>query len=488
MSLTTEEQIFWSTISFMWIMYIWETYLDHRQRKVLRITKEIPVELKNDLDDTTFEKARSYNLDKSVFGFVSSLYSQFEGTLILLFGGFPYLWSLSGVVNQTFGYDESHQIKHSIFFIVLCLLISTVTSLPWSLYSTFVIEERHGFNKQTLGFYFKDRLKKTLVSLAIIIPVVSALLWIIQWGGEYFFLYAWLFTFSVSIFMIAVYQDYIAPIFDSFIPLPEGGLRSRIEKLAASIEFPLSKIFVIEGSKRSSHSNAYFFGFYKKKVIVLFDTLLPCSPFDEKDDIKVEVPTPESEIKEESTTADEQVKESEVETMDSTSTMEIDDKSEEKIEKSKGCTDDEILAILGHELGHWKLNHIVKNLFISQVNMFLSFFVFGLLINLEVLYRSFGFYDQQPVIIGLLIVFQFIFSPYNELMGFLMTILSRKFEFEADEFAKKLRFTDELKSALIKLHKENLGFPASDPLYSSYHYSHPPLLERLRALKMTKIE
>lgn len=490
--------IFPSTLAFMWIVYIWESYLDYRQRKVIKETNDIPVELKDSLDKVTFEKARAYNLDKSHFGFFASLYSQLEGTIILLLNGFPLLWAASGALNIMIGYDESHEIKQSMLFIMLCMVISTITSLPWSLYSTFVIEERHGFNKQTLGFYFKDLVKKMFVSLAIAIPVTAALLWIIKWGGEYFFVYAWLFSFGVSLFMIAVYHDYIAPIFDTFIPLPNGNLRQLIEDLARRIQFPLSKIFIIEGSKRSSHSNAYFFGFYKKKVIVLFDTLLPVSPFasegsenkekseEVKNTEKTDDPKEVTEDTERAVDKQEVIeanKDSVSNEKDKSACTASENKDEVPVE-AKGCSDEEILAILGHELGHWKLSHILKNLIISQVNLFMSFFVFGLLMNMKILYESFGFYDQQPTIIGLLIIFQFIFSPYNELVGFLMTILSRKFEFQADDFAKKLDFAPRLQSALIKLHKENLGFPASDPLYSSYHYSHPPLLERLRALKI----
>jgi len=293
----------------------------------------------------------------------------------------------------------------------------------------------------------------------------------------------------VSLFMIAIYHDYIAPIFDTFIPLPDGPLRTSIEALATRISFPLSKIFVVEGSKRSSHSNAYFFGFYKKKVIVLFDTLLAVSPFAKKEEDTVKDTNSEKTTEEATEEGATETKPNETteSNADDTDLKEApaaneDDSSSEKKEE-KGCTDEEILAILGHELGHWKLNHILKNLCISQVNLFLSFFVFGLLMHQSVLYESFGFHDSQPTLIGLLIIFQFIFSPYNELMGFLMTMLSRKFEFEADAFGKGLGYSRDLQSALMKLHKENLGFPVADKLYSAYHYSHPPLLERLRALK-----
>ncbi|XP_047128545.1 CAAX prenyl protease 1 homolog isoform X1 [Hydra vulgaris] len=451
------DPIFAGVLTFMWITFLWETYLSYRQHKVYLNTKDIPVELKDSLDKQTFEKSRLYQVDRSKFGFVSSIYSQLELTVILLFGGLPFLWAVSGSLNEALGFDATHEIKQSCVFLVLSTLFSTVTSLPWKLYSNFVIEERHGFNKQTLGFYFKDLVKKLVVTTAISLPVTSILIWIIKWGGQYFFIYTWLFALGVSLFMIAIYHDYIAPLFDRYIPLPEGHLRTIIEDLAKRVNFPLSKILVVEGSKRSSHSNAYFFGLYKKKVIVLFDTLLSVSPFEEEKKMKKVNDNVSEEAKEE---------------------------QEKANDNDKGCTSEEILAVIGHELGHWKLNHTLKNLIISQINLILTFFVFGLLMDNKTLYKSFGFYSQEPTLIGLLIVFQFIFSPYNELVGFLMTVLSRRFEFQADEFAKSLSYSKQLQSALMKLNKENLGFPVADELYSSYHYSHPPLLERLKALKV----
>lgn len=463
-----------ATLAFIWIVYIWETYLSYRQYKVYRDTEDVPDQLEDYIDEETFEKSRRYQVDKTKFGFISGLYSQIESSLILWFFGIPLLWNCAGTVNKHFGYDETHEIKQSMVFMILSTLFSTVTSLPWSLYSTFVIEERHGFNKQTLGFFFKDLVKKLIVSTALTLPITAAIIWIVKWGGDYFFVYAWGFTLVVSIFIIAIYHDYIAPLFDRFIPLPESELRESIEKLAKRIEFPLTKIFVVEGSKRSSHSNAYFFGFYKKKVIVLFDTLLKVSPFEEEKKQKEE-----EETKRKEENADNEKEEGETDKPYDAKEKERED----KLKEDKGCTNEEILAILGHELGHWKLNHILKNLAISQVNLLLSFFVFGLLMNNHVLYESFGFYGEMPTLIGLLIIFQFIFSPYNELMGFLMTMLSRRFEFQADEFGKSLGFGVKLQSALIKLHKENLGFPVADTWYSAYHYSHPPLLERLKALQ-----
>lgn len=463
-----------AVVLFLWLTYVWENYLSYRQHKVLKYTKDVPDELKDVLDHESFEKARVYQLDRSSFSFFSGTWSQIETTLILLLGGIPFVWEISGVVISKFGYTREYEITQSLVFMLLAMLFSTITDLPWSLYSTFVIEEKHGFNKQTLGFFLKDLLKKLAVMTAISLPLVAALLYIIKWGGEYFFVYTWLFTLVVTLALVTIYMDYIAPLFDKFTLLPEGTLRSSIEQLAARISFPLAKIYIVDGSKRSSHSNAYFYGFFKNKRIVLFDTLLEENPTEEENDTSKEDGT-ENDKENEGDKWKEEGNEKDPKQEDSNA-----DDGEKK--KSKGCSNDEILAILGHELGHWKLSHTLKNLGISQVNIFFSFMMFGYLMHNKTLFASFGFPDSQPTMIGLMIIFQFIFSPYNELLGFFMTALSRKFEFQADDFAKGPGFAGYLRSSLVKLHKDNLGFPVADKLYSAYHYSHPPLIERLRAL------
>uniref|UniRef100_A0A8C6GTW3 CAAX prenyl protease n=1 Tax=Mus spicilegus TaxID=10103 RepID=A0A8C6GTW3_MUSSI len=331
---------------------------------------------------------------------------------ILLFGGIPYLWRLSGQFCSSAGFGPEYEIIQSLVFLLLATLFSALTGLPWSLYNTFVIEEKHGFNHQVL---------------------------------------------------VTIYADYIAPLFDKFTPLPEGKLKQEIEVMAKSIDFPLTKVYVVEGSKRSSHSNAYFYGFFKNKRIVLFDTLLE------------EYSVPNKDNQEESG-------------MEARNEGEGDSEEVKAKVKNKkqGCKNEEVLAVLGHELGHWKLGHTVKNIIISQMNSFLCFFLFAVLIGRRELFAAFGFYDSQPTLIGLLIIFQFIFSPYNEVLSFCLTVLSRRFEFQADAFAKKLGKAKDLYSALIKLNKDNLGFPVSDWLFSTWHYSHPPLLERLQALKNAK--
>ncbi|GLD96801.1 hypothetical protein PINS_up005484 [Pythium insidiosum] len=253
-----------------------------------------------------FDKSRAYGLDKSTFGFVSGAYSQIESTALLLLGYLPFMWTVSGRALEYLGVDPSHEVYRTLMLLTLTTIRDTIVGLPFALYSTFVIEARHGFNKQTLMLFFTDKLKTFMLFVVIGYPVVAALIYVIRWGGELFYLYVWVFLFIFSIVMITIVPVFIMPLFNKFTPLEEGELRSRIEALASSLNFPLTKLFVVDGSKRSSHSNAYFFGFFKSKRIVLYDTLL------------------------------------------------------------EQATHDEIVAVLGHELGHWKLWHTMQGFLIQQ--------------------------------------------------------------------------------------------------------------------------
>ncbi|KAB7497889.1 CAAX prenyl protease 1-like protein [Armadillidium nasatum] len=424
------------------------------QRRVYREKAIPPDELEGIIDQKTYEKARLYGLDKSSFGFVEDLFNQLLNTSIMMLGGIPALWRIGGELVKKLGYMGDSEIPQTLMFVSVGSLISFVLGLPWSAYFTFKVEQKHGFNKQTPGFFIKDKLKKLIVTQIISAPVVSGLVYIIKSGGDYFFVYLWGFTTVVMLFFMTVYPDYIAPLFDKYEPLPEGELKSKIEDLALEIKFPLTKLYVVEGSKRSAHSNAYFYGFFNNKRIVLYDTLL-------------EDYTP---LNKESKAEKEEQEELLVQ--------------EEK--KKTGCKTDEVLAVLGHELGHWKLNHVLKGIIISQVNMFLMFFAFGSLYRYSPLYRAFGFHKSQPAFIGFIIVMQFVFAPYSEVLGFFMTMFSRYNEFQADKFACELKRGEKLKSALIKLNNDNLSFPVFDYLYSTWHHSHPPILERIYAINNYK--
>ena len=329
---TVQRLILLSTIVFTIVVYVFEGYLSLRQRTTYRRT-EFPRELEecvgaidaedmrstaatiasaaasakatkkdddvedesndNDIDRTApllpqlrakFTSAQSYGLDKVHFALLSSTYSTFEGVLFVLLGFLPYIWDTSCHIAKTYlnytttttdDVDETNnEIKISLLFLGITTIIGLATSLPFELYSTFRIEKRHGFNKTTIRLFISDKLKGLGLTLVLGGPFVSLLLTIIKWGGHHFYMYVWGFTFAFSLFMMSAYPVLIMPLFNTYEPLPDGELKDRIYDLAGKLHFPLTKLFVMDGSKRSSHSNAFMFGFFKNKRIVLFDTLL----------------------------------------------------------------------------------------------------------------------------------------------------------------------------------------------------------------------
>ena len=285
-----------------------------------------------------------------------------------------------------------------------------------------------------------DLLKGQALSVAFGVPLGWAFLKIIQKTGDKFFYYLWLFALGVQLFAITIYPIVIVPLFNKLTPLEPGPLKVAVEALAQRLDFPLSELQVIDGSKRSAHSNAYFTGLPWKKKIVIYDTLI------EKSDTK------------------------------------------------------EIEAVLAHELGHWKMGHTTKLLLISQVHLFYMFTLFSVFINNQSLYNAFGFTRERPIMIGF-ILFNEVLAPTDSVIKLFMNIMTRRMEFEAgmllqdcmtiemyandsliDNFSLKLGYSAELASSLIKLQIQNLSSMDADWMYSSFHYSHPILTERLKAV------
>lgn len=407
------------------------------QIRIYKSKNEIPAVFKEHITKESFEKSRTYGLDKSKFRMVKETYSIILMTIILYKRWIYVAWVHCETIAAIFNISADSEKTISCIFIVLSTLFNVVTMMPFTVYMTFVLEEKHGFNKQTVGFFVKDQLKSLALNLVITLPIVSIALYIIMLGGNMFVVWLWLFTTIVTLLLLTIYPSIIAPLFDKFVPLPDGSLRQGIEKLAARLKFPLSQVYIVEGSKRSAHSNAYFTGIFGEKRIVLFDTLI--EKFDE----------------------------------------------DKKI--TTGCNEQEVLGVLGHELGHWQCNHVNKSIALTEVNLLLVFTAFGLLFKYSLLYKMLGFpAGQEPVIIGLIVVLQVILAPYNTILSFFATALARRFEYEADDFAVSLNFTEELITSLIKLGKDNLDFPYYDHLYSRWHHTHPTLLDRVENLK-TKI-
>jgi len=462
----TPAEIFYALYSFSLLTFIWEFYLSYRQYRVHYEAEKRPAHVSEIMSEEDYDKARLYKLDKHRFGFIRSIFGQIETSFVLLTNFTAFLWYFSGDITSKY-YGES-EIVQSLLFCFIQSVMDTIISTPFSYYDSFVIEEKFGFNKQTRPFFFMDRIKKFVVSLALTAPIICAIIWIIKSSGPYFFVYVWVFISFVTFVMMTIYPEFIAPLFDKYTPLPESDLKTKIEALAAKVEFPLTKLYVVEGSKRSSHSNAYMYGFWNNKRIVLYDTLL--SP-EMNEELKA-LHNPPTTDKKTDEVINEEEKPVETEKLE----------KEPEVKKSLGMNDDEVVAVLGHELGHWKLMHTLAHLIIAEVNLFLVLVVFSYFYKNIAVYQAFGF-DSQPVLVGLILILQYILAPYNEVMSLAMSFLSRYMEFSADKFSAELGYASLLISGLVKLGKDNLSLPIDDWLYSMVNHSHPPAPERIAALK-----
>jgi STE24 endopeptidase len=390
------------TIGFIVLIFVIEFYLDWRQLGLFT-SASLPKELVAHITPDTFKKSNAYGKDKFAFKMVESVFTFVMGVAFLLLGYLPYAWDLSkqivskfGILNDQYS-DLFQEIVITWIFVVVLTLWDTVTSLPFSLYGTFVVEQKHGFNKTTLGLFFQDKAMTLGLTFVLGMPILSLLIWIVRMGGPHFYYYVWVFLAVVSIILMTVYPTLIAPLFNKYTKLEDGEVKTAIEDLAKKVSFPLTNLFTVDGSKRSAHSNAYFYGFFKNKRIVLYDTLLK----------QVELP--------------------------------------------------ELLAILGHEIGHWKLWHTVQGFFISQIYTFALFLAFSHVQNTPGLFAAFGFgytdssSQPMPVFIGLMLFSQTFWSPVEKLLSLAMTYNSRSNEFAADAYAVSLDMGAPLATGLIKI-------------------------------------
>ncbi|KAK3378503.1 peptidase family M48-domain-containing protein [Podospora didyma] len=408
-------------IGFSVAQYLFEGFLGLRQYQVLQ-QKKPPKVLELEVSKEVFDKSQAYGRAKAKYAMFNGLYGQIQNIAFYQYDVLPKLWAWTGKLLLSFAPARfTGEISHSIIFILSFIVLHQVLSLPSSIYHTFVLEEKFGFNKQTPQLFVTDMIKSNLLAVTLVPPILSAFLAIIQKTGNNFFYYLWLFGAGLQVFMITIYPIAILPLFNKLSPLEEGKLKTNVEDLAKKLEFPLHELYVIDGSKRSAHSNAYFFGLPWKKHIVIYDTL---------------------------------------------------------IEKSET---QEVVAVLAHELGHWKLGHTTRLFGISQIHFFYLFSLFSVFVNNSSLYADFGFTKTHPIIVGFLL-FSDVLGPMDTVIKLLMNILSRKYEFQADAFADKLGYNAELARSLIKLQIQNLSTMDADWMFASYHFSHPILSERLKAL------
>jgi len=438
------------TILFLLIIYIFESYLSFRQLKKHKI-KEVPFILKDVITSKEFHDSQIYNEEKTAFGMIESFVDLIK-TIFILYSSFLFVsWdSIEKILKFYFCHSE---IITSLCFLMMNGMFEIIINIPFELYETFYIEEKYGFNKQTFRTYITDKIKIICIVNILSIFIVPCIIFIIRNTGAFFCVYIWLLFLLLSILMITIYPIWIAPWFNNFEVLSDGDLKEDIKKLCARVHFPLKKLYVMDGSKRSQHSNAYLYGFFNNKRIVLYDTL--------------------------------------VEQMIITTNQNVNNNNntEQKENDNNDChKNDKILAVLAHELGHWKHKHTIFLFIFAQLHMILMLYAFTFFVHNDRMYEEFEFTknNHKPVIIGIIIFFQFLLHPIDQVVHFLINSISRKFEYQADAFAVKLGYDRFLQQALIILYKENKGCLVPDPLYSSFHYSHPHLMERLATISNSK--
>ncbi len=376
--------------------------------------KPLPNNVENIFSENEYSKSQKYKKVNFKFNLVSSVYSFSILFTVLYFG---LLGSLDSYIrNLTF----ENEISLSLIFFASVFIISDTLKIPFQLYRVFVIEEQFGFNNTTLKTFIFDKLKSYFISLLLIVILATPLLLFIIFFPSSFWIYFWILISIFLIFINMFYTTLIVPIFNKLEVLGDGDLKKKLDNFSAKVKFPITNIFVINGSKRSKKANAFFSGFGRNKKVVLYDTLI------------------------------------------------------------KNHTADELVAVLAHEIGHYKLNHVKTNMVISIITTgFMLFILSNFIFNSDISYALGGNVSFRHLEI---FAFFIIYSPISSIISVLMNIKSRKNEYEADEYAVKNFKKEPMEDALRKLSKDNLTNMTPHPVYEFLNYSHPSISKRLKAI------
>lgn len=378
------------------------------------LSGELPEEFEDVYDRETYARSQEYTRARTRFGLITSSVNLAALLAFWFFGGFNWL---DGVV----GGWELGVIWTGLAYIGILVLLKSLLSLPFRVWSTFVIEERFGFNKTTPKTFVMDMLKGMGLAVVLGGPLLAGILAFFTWGGDYAWIYAWLAVTLFTLFVQFIAPRWIMPLFNDFKPLEEGDLRRKIRDYAGRVRFSLEGVYVMDGSKRSSKSNAFFTGFGKNKRVALFDTL---------------------------------------------------------IEKH---SEEELVAVLAHEIGHYKKKHILQNIVVSVAQAGVMFWLLSVFLDSPGLYEAF-YMDQMTVYAGL-VFFGLLYAPLDMVLSVLMQMVSRRHEYQADAFAAETYRPAPMIEALRKLSADNLSNLSPHPFYVLLNYSHPPVLERIRALR-----
>ena len=392
-------------------------FINHKNWK-----DKIPSELEDFYDKEKYKKAKLYSISKSKIGLLSSIISFLFVISLLVFNGYGFLNQLvySDSLNLFLPFEINTSFARSGVFFLILFILNSLISIPFSYYNTFIIEEKYGFNKTSKSTFFLDIIKSTILSILIGGFLLFAALYLYDNINDGFWLYLWIGLSLLMVFINMFYADLIVPIFNKLTPLNNVELRKKIENYSKDVGYLLKNIYVIDGSKRSTKANAFFSGLGPRKTIALYDTL---------------------------------------------------------IEKH---TENELVAVLAHEVGHFKKKHVLSGLLMSVMQIGIMAFFFELCLKLPEISIALGGLDTN-FHLGL-IGFSIIFSPISMISSILMNYVSRKNEFEADAYAKETFNGEDLSLALKKLSVDSLSNIYPHPLYVFFHYSHPPLIQRLRAL------
>jgi STE24 endopeptidase len=405
------ETLFYIIIAIIIINFIIDKILDAINAK--HFNDPVPEELNDVYDTEEYTKSQNYKATNYKFGVWSSLFSMALTLSFLFLDGFEY------VDNIARSYSDDPIIVGLIFFGII-MIASDIITTPFAYYKTFIIEERFGFNKTTKKTFVLDKIKGLVMMVILGGGIIALIIWFYKITDSQFWLYAWGIVTLFTVFMNMFYSRLIAPLFNKQTPLEEGELRQKISDYAKSVGFSLNKIFIIDGSKRSTKANAYFSGFGSEKRVTLYDTLV------------------------------------------------------------NDLDDDEIVAVLAHEVGHYKRKHIIFNLVTSILLTGLTLYILSVFISNPLLSNAIGV--ATPSFHVGLIAFGLLYSPISELTGLVMNYVSRVFEYQADNYAKNTYKAEPLITSLKKLSKNSLSNLTPHKAYVFMHYSHPTLIERIRNL------
>jgi len=416
----TSEFWFLIIIGLVIFNFLFSNILDYINNKKWK--DKIPPELEDFYDKEKYKKAKLYSISKSKIGLLSSIISFLFVISLLVFNGYGFLNQLvySDSLNLFLPFEINTSFARSGVFFLILFILNSLISIPFSYYNTFIIEEKYGFNKTSKSTFFLDIIKSTILSILIGGFLLFAALYLYDNINEGFWLWLWIGLSLLMVFINMFYADLIVPIFNKLTPLNNVELRKKIENYSKDVGYLLKNIYVIDGSKRSTKANAFFSGLGPRKTIALYDTL---------------------------------------------------------IEKH---TENELVAVLAHEVGHFKKKHVLSGLLMSVIQIGIMAFFFELCLKLPEISIALGGLDTN-FHLGL-IGFSIIFSPISMISSILMNYVSRKNEFEADAYAKETFNGEDLSLALKKLSVDSLSNIYPHPLYVFFHYSHPPLIQRLRAL------